>query len=158
MTLLIAKSGRLQKIFKMPQIRPEVKAASVICGLMRFDDLSPGYRGMRSMCFDRGYRKEEYYRNMIFKNIPEMAALPPIFLSTSDEDQLHRMTLDFARVLKANGVVYRLKYFKKGAERRLGHIFNVLHPDYGESAELISDMLSFFTGSAGGKSRFIPNE
>lgn len=73
-----------------------------------------------------------------------MKCLPPIFLTTSDEDELRHMTLNFEKTLEKYGVEYKMKYFKKKENRKLGHIFSILHPEYEESIELIDEMLNFF--------------
>jgi|GEM_PF-2288576 len=96
------------------------------------------------MSFEKGYKKQEYYQNMIFDKIPEMRDLPPVFLATSDEDELRYMTLNFENTLKKHNVRYQMKYFKKIEGKKLGHIFSVLHPGYEESIELIDEMLNFF--------------
>jgi acetyl esterase/lipase len=116
--------------------------------MMHFDEPTIGYWGMRSMCFERKYKRQEYYKNMIFDNIPEMKELPPVFLSTSDEDELRKKTLNFKNTLEKYGVTNQMKYFKKGKSKRLGHMFSILHPEYEESLELINEMLAFFKNSA----------
>ena len=148
MATLISKSEHLQKIFETQALGLDIKSAAVICGMMRFDEPTIGYWGMRSMCFDKGYQKQVYYQNMIFENIPEMKELPPTYLTTSDEDELRKMTLDFAKILEGQNLTHKLKYFKKAEDRKLGHMFCVLHPEYDESVELIDDLLDFFESPA----------
>lgn len=148
MATLISKSERLRELFGTRPIKSDIKSIAVICGMLRVDDPAIGYWGMRSMCFDKGYKKQGCYQNMIFENLPEIKELPPVFLATSDEDELRGMTFDFERTLKKHGVAYELKCFEKGRGRKLGHIFSVLHPGYDESAELIDKMLAFFVKSA----------
>ncbi len=148
MAALIAKSERLQGIFHVAAMDAEIKALALICGMMGFDEPSIGYWGMRSMCFDKGYKKQEYYQNMIFEHLPELSALPPTFLSTSDEDELRHMTLNFEETLKKYGIDYQLKYYQKVPDKRLGHMFSVLHPDYDESCELMDAMTNFFQKAA----------
>ncbi len=145
MAALLLKSPRLRKLFNTPETGLNIKALAIFCGMMRFDAKSIGYRGMRSMCFEKGYQKQDIYRNMIFDQLPEMALLPPVFLSTSQEDELKSMTLDFLRTLQKNKIPCQLKCFPKGQQKRLGHIFAILHPGYEESIELIEEMLAFFT-------------
>jgi acetyl esterase/lipase len=120
---------------------------AIICGMMNIEEHSIGYWRLRSMCLEKGYKKQEYYQNLIFKNIPEIKDLPPTFLSTSEEDLLRGMTLNFENTLKKYNVKYSLKYFNKVHNRRLGHIFSILHPEYAESIELIDEMLNFFISS-----------
>lgn len=145
---LIAKSERLQKLFNTSKINVDIKAEGIVCGLMNIEESSIGYWGLRSMCLERGYKKQEYYQNLIFDNIPEMKDLPPNFLTTSDEDELRSMTLKFEKTLKKYNVEYKMKYYKRKEGKKLGHMFSILHPEYEESIELIDEMLSFFKSKA----------
>lgn len=144
MAALISQNERLQKLFKVKNTDLNFKAISIISGMMSFDNNKLIYRGLRSICFDRGYKTQEYYKNMIFENIPEIKDLPPVFLATSEEDELRFMTLGFERVLKRYNVKYMLKNYGKTDNRILGHIFSVHYPEYEESIELIDEMIKFF--------------
>jgi len=144
MTELISGSERLQKLFGVPELNVDIKAAGINCGMMNLEDPMIGFRLLRSVCLEIGYQEQEYYQNLIFDNIPEMKDLPPVFLTTSEEDPLRHMTLNFEKTLKKNGVEYKLKYFKKKRGTRLGHVFSVFHPDYMEGKEMIDEMLDFF--------------
>lgn len=144
MVALIAKSERIQKLFKTKKVNVDFKAMAINCGMMNIEEKKIGYWGLRSMCLERGYKKHEYYQNLIFDNIHEMKDLPPTFLTTSDEDELRHMTLNFQKTLEKYSVKHRMKYFEKGGARKLGHMFSVLNPEYEESIELIDEMLDFF--------------
>lgn len=144
MVTLTSKSKRLQKIFNTEMMNIDIKAVAVECGLMNIEESTIGYWGMRSMCLDKGYKNQEYYKNLIFENIPEMKDLPPVYLTTNDEDKLKKMTLKFEKTLQKYGVKYKLKHFKKSKTKKLGHIFSIFYPEYEESIELMDDMLSFF--------------
>lgn len=147
MAALIAKSEHLQKLFNTEKIGVDIQAMSIISGMMTFYENTIGYWGMRTMCFEKRYKKQEYYRNMIFDTIPEIKDLPPTFLATSDEDELRHMTLSFEKVLKSHNVTYQMKYFEKKEGKKLEHMFSILHPEYEESVELIDAMLNFFTSN-----------
>ncbi len=144
MAVLISKSERLQKLFNTEKIDVDIKAVAIVCGLMNLEENSISYWGLRSMCLERGYKKHEYYQNLIFDNIHEMKDLPPFFLATSDEDELRNMTLNFGRTLRKYGVKYKMKYYEKKEDKKLGHMFSIFHPEYKESVELIDEMLNFF--------------
>lgn len=144
MAVLITQNERLQKIFNTVKTEINFKAISIICGMMDFDKEELKYWGMRSICFDRGYKSQEYYKNMIFNSIPEMKDLPPVFLTTSEEDELCNMTLNFEKTLKKYNVKYQLKYHQKSNGKRLGHIFSIQYPEYEESKELLDEMIQFF--------------
>lgn len=144
MAALLLKSPRLRKVFDAPDVDLPVKALCVISGMLHVDAPSIGYWGMRSMCFAKGYLKQDTYRSMLFGKLAEMELLPPVFLVTSEEDELQKMTFHFARILRTRNVAHQLKCFEKGEIKRLGHIFPVQHPEYGESEACIEEMLAFF--------------
>jgi len=144
MTELISGSKRLQKLFDVPELNIDIKAAGINCGMMNLEDGMLGFRLLRSVCLEKGYKKQEYYQNLIFDNIPEMKDLPPVFLTSNDEDPLRHMTLHFEKTLKKNEVEYKLLYFKKKKGTRLGHVFSIFHPEYSEGREMIDEMLRFF--------------
>lgn len=144
MAALLLKSPRLRKVFDAPDVALSVKALCVVSGLLRVDAPSIGYWGMRSMCFAKGYSRQEPYRSMQFGTLDELALLPPVFLSTSEEDELQKMTFHFARILQKRNVAHQLKCFETGKTRRLGHIFPIQHPEYEESEAFMEDLLAFF--------------
>lgn len=154
MAVLIAQNERLQKLFNAKKTAINFKAISIICGMMNFHMDGLKYWGLRSVCFNRGYKRKEYYKNMIFNDIPEMKGLPPVFLTTSEEDELSFMTLDFEKILKKYDVKYQMKYFKRKDGRQLGHIFGIQYPEYDESKELFDEMIGFFQTAAGINSYF----
>lgn len=144
MAVLIAQNERLQKIFNVEKVALDFKAVSIICGMMDFNKDELKFRLLRSLCFERGYANKEYYKNMIFNGIPEMKNLPPVFLTTSEEDELSYMTYSFEETLKKYNVKHKLKYYDKKENRKLGHVFGVLYPEYDESKELLDEMIQFF--------------
>jgi len=146
MAVLISKSSRLQQVYDVPPVQLDFKAMALISGMMCFDKKSILYWGLRSICFDRGYKRQDTYKNMIFSSLAEIKDLPPVFLATSEEDELKYMTYDFENVLKENGVCNQLVCAPKVEGRRLGHVFSILNPDFEESDELINKMTDFFIG------------
>lgn len=144
MTSLISRSERLQSMFKVSTVKLNIKSTGIISGMMKFYSNNPFFWFLRKISFEQNYINKPYYRSMIFESLPEIKDLPPIYLSSSDEDKIRDMTLNFARTLEENKVKYRLKYFKKNKDRRLKHVFCIMHPEYEESVELINDMLLFF--------------
>lgn len=144
MVALIAKSERLRTLFDVDKILLKIKAISLIGGMMRFDSPFFAYTAVRWVCFERGYRTQEYYQNMRFNNLPEIEALPPVFLATSEQDALRTMTFDFEKTLQSHGVPYQLEYTKRVPKKHLGHLFSIYHPSYRESAALIDNMVGFF--------------
>lgn len=146
---LTTKSKRMQKLFGTENPDLDIKAVGLVSGLMNLEANSIGYWGLRSMCLEKGYKKQPFYQNLIFNKIPEIKDFPPTFLTTSDEDELRFMTLNFEKTLKQHNIPYKMKYFKKQEGMKFEHIFSVFYPERTESAELIEEMLEFFKSKAG---------
>lgn len=144
MAAMLSQRERMQGIFHVLPANMSFRALGIISGLMNFDKDDFKYRGLRSVCFDRGYKRQEYYECMIFRNTHEMRNLPPVFLITSEEDELRDMTLDFIRTLEKFNIKHELKDYSKGGNKRLGHIFCVQFPEYEESNVAIDNMVRFF--------------
>jgi hypothetical protein len=101
------------------------------------------YWGMRSMILEKGYKKQEYYQNLILGNIPEINSLPPLFVTTNGDDELDFMTIYFVNILEKNNVEHKFYYLEKNKQRKLGHVFNVLHLEWEESISLNNAMLEY---------------
>jgi acetyl esterase/lipase len=113
------------------------------CGLMAFYQRSVGYWGMRSMVFDKGYKHDDKYRNMIWREVPELAALPKTFLISNSKDELRYMTTGFKRILDEKGITNRLNY---QIDNALGHMAVIYNPDAADCAAVIDDMAKYLLG------------
>lgn len=147
MSALISKSERLRHLFKTPKVGLDIKAIALHCGLMCVNEGRMRYRWWRRMCFDKGYKNQEYYQSMIFEGNPEIKNLPPVFMTSGDDDEIGEMTLRFKKVLKKNGIKHKMKYFDKTEDKRLGHVFCIKYPDYDESVEILDEQIKFFMNS-----------
>jgi acetyl esterase/lipase len=143
MAVLISGSKKLRNIFNIPELNLQINAMAIISGLMELEHSSIGYWGMRSMVLENGYKKQGYYKELILKNSPEIINLPPIFLTTNGDDELEFMTVYFEKILKKNNMEYLYCYIEKNKEKKLGHMFNVLYPDWEESIKLNNSMLEY---------------
>lgn len=143
MAVLISKSQRLQNIFNIGKSDLKINAMAIINGFMEWTHNDIKYWGMRSMILEKGYKKQEYYQNLILKNIPEISSLPPLFITTNGDDALDFMTFYFINILKKNNVEHEFYYFEKNKQRKLRHMFNTFHPEWEESINLNNAMLKF---------------
>jgi acetyl esterase/lipase len=143
MTAVVLESPRLQDIFDVPNVDIDIDALALVSGLMELEHKSIGYWGMRSVCLEKGYKKQEYYQNMMLKNIPEIENLPPVFMTTNGDDGLDFMTLDFEELLKENDLEYEFYFIPKNKRKKLGHVFNVSYPEWDESIALNNAMLEY---------------
>jgi acetyl esterase/lipase len=143
MAVLISRSERLQNIFNIGKSNLNINAMAVISGFMDWTRGELQYWGMRSMILEKGYKKQEYYQNLILENIPEINSLPPLFVTTNGDDELEFMTLYFVNILEKNKMEHKFYYLEKNKQRKLGHIFNVLHLEWEESVSLNKAMLEY---------------
>ena len=143
MAVLISNSQRLQNIFNIGKSNLRISAMAIISGFMEWTRSEIKYWGMRSMMLEKGYKKHEYYQNLILENISEINSLPPLFVTTNEDDELDFMTLYFINILRKNDMNYKFYYLEKNKQRRLGHMFNILHPEWEESINLHNAMLEF---------------
>ena len=143
MAVLISENQRLQNIFNIGKSNLKVNAMAIINGFMEWTRIEFKYWGMRSMILEKGYERQEYYQNLILGNIPEINSLPPLFVTTNWDDELEFMTLYFLNILEKNNMEHKFYYLEKNMQRKLGHSFNILHPEWEESINLNNAMLEY---------------
>ena len=95
------------------------------------------------MILEKGYKKQEYYQNLILDNIPEINSLPPLFVTTNGDDELDFMTFYFVDILEKNNVEHEFYYLEKNRQRKLGHMFNLLNPEWEESINVNNAMMEY---------------
>jgi hypothetical protein len=142
MATLISKSQRLQEVFNVKKPEINIKALSLNCGFFEIERKGVQWWGMRSMLFNKGYKKQEYYKNLIFNSLPDILILPPVFITSNEDDELKFMTEYFVEILVNNGLEHTY-YYPQETERKLGHVFNILHLDWEESKNLNNAMLEY---------------
>jgi acetyl esterase/lipase len=143
MAVLISENERLQNIFNIGKSNLKINAMAIISGFMEWTRSELKYWGMRSMMLEKGYKKQEYYKYLILENIPEINSLPPLFVTTNGDDELDFMTLYFVNILEKNNMEYKFYYLEKNKQRKLGHVFNILHLEWRESINLNNAMLEY---------------
>ncbi len=111
----------LREDFGLPAREYKYKGLIADCGLLHFYKPSIAYWGMRGMIFPKGYKKDRRYAYLQFEKNESISKLPKVALITNRKDVLRKMTYHFERVLKSNGVQYRL--YDGGADGHTGIIF-----------------------------------
>jgi acetyl esterase/lipase len=143
MSVLVSKNERLQKLFNSDKSNLDIKAMGLISGFMDWTRNEFKYWGLKSSILEKGYKSREYYHNMILENIPEINTLPPLFITSNEDDSLDFMTQKFVNIVEEKNVAHLFLYLKKDEQKTLGHIFNVLHLDWEESHQLNNAMLEY---------------
>jgi len=145
MAALVSVSERLQNVFNLHKPNIKINALAINCGFMELERKGIKYWGMRSMILEKGYKKQKYYEDLIIKNLPEIKNIPPLFITSNGDDELNFMTFYFVDVLKKNKLVYKYYYLEKDKNKKLGHCFNIIHPDWEESIKLHSEIVEYFS-------------
>jgi acetyl esterase/lipase len=143
MSVLISKNERLQNVFNIGKSNLNIKAMGLISSFIDWTRNDIHYLSLRSMILEEGYKEQEYYQNMILKNIPEINSLPPLFITTNDDDEFDFMTHNFVDILKEKNMDHEFHYLAKNNNKKLGHVFNILHLDWNESHQLNNAMLEY---------------
>ena len=137
MESLIVQSARLRAVYSCADKGFERYQGLILdCGMLSFYQKSVGYWGMRSIAFERGYKRLDTYRNMLWEQLPELALLPRVFLVSNAKDELRQMTLEFERLLTARGVQHTLNY--QDAEI-LGHVAILYNTEKAKCAEILDE-------------------
>lgn len=142
-TLTIGNS-QLQELFNTEGSDLNVKALSLTSGFFHFDSPALAYRGMRPICFGKKYKKAPWYQAMRLMHLSALDQVPPLFIATSEEDQLKEMTDYCITILETRSIPHQLYVAPKGETHELRHMFNLFHPTWEESIALNEAMLKFF--------------
>ena len=139
---LVSESQRLQNVFNVKKPNIKINALAVNCGLLELERRGPKWWGMRSVIFERGYKKQKYYQDLILKKLPEIRLLPPVFVTSNSDDDLDFMSFYFINILKENKLDYDFYYIERGS-RKLRHCFDIFNPEREESINLRNTMLEY---------------
>jgi acetyl esterase/lipase len=142
MAILISESPRLQEIFNVGKPNININALAINCGFLEMESKRFKIWAMRSVILEKGYKKKEYYQHLIFKNIPEIKNLPPVFITSNKDDAVNFFTFYFVDLLKKNNIEYKFYYIENN-ERKLRHCFDVFNPAREESVLLHKEMLDY---------------
>jgi pimeloyl-ACP methyl ester carboxylesterase len=142
---IIAKSERLQNVFNVNKPNININAIAINCGLLEIERRGIRWWGMRWTIFERGFRRREYYQDLILKNLSEITYLPPVFVTSNVDDELDFMSFYFVNILEENDLEHIFYFMERNpiTNRRLGHNFDLLHPEWEESIHLRNVMLEY---------------
>lgn len=124
--------------------------------------ISHGVCNVAALGFSKGkmnkYVDEEMHRLMFGKkpqasplfakaSFEETAAglvLPPVFLISSEPDRFYPQSVALRQYLQKTNAVFGALFWQRSQGEQLGHVFQVLHPEWAESVETNKAMLAFF--------------
>jgi acetyl esterase/lipase len=142
MTTLVSESQRLQDFYNVGKPNIRISALATNCGFLEMESKRFKIWAMRSVILEKRYKKQEYYHNLIFKNLPEIKNLPPVFITSNEDDAVKYMSFSFVDLLKENNIEHKFYYIENN-ERKLRHCFDVFNPHREESVKLHTEMLAY---------------
>ena len=106
----------------------------------------PVMREMERLWFGRRPKENPIYERSGLPGTADSKTYPPVLVITSAADGLFPHSEALMRYLDKNGFEYELCAPDPGAQgaEKLGHVFNVLHPEWKESAAVNRDIAEFF--------------
>ena len=119
----------------------EYKGILLDCGLMNFYKNSIAYWGMRRMIFQKKYKSDKRYRDIIFEKNDELYKLPKTVVLTNSKDELKEMSYYFKELLDKNKV--QAKIIDKGNDGHMGIIFK---PYTEENQTIIDEIIKYLKG------------
>ena len=139
--VLNSQSSRLRDVFRLAEVETlQYLGLALNCGFMIFYQRTLAYRLLRQMVFPENYENDDRYHNMIWNQIPELAALPKTFLSSNKKDELRNMTRMFKQILDERGVPNHMNYQTTGS---LGHMAIIYDPGSAECSAVIDEMVGY---------------
>lgn len=120
---------------------PAIRATAVTCPVGSFvakDAVSRVFKNLAGRLYS-----DDMKRTMSYEGFAD-ATYPEVCIVTTDTDiPIHYSTRGIHEYMEANGIPHQYHVFQ-GKENKLGHVFNVLHPDWPESIEANQAILDFF--------------
>jgi acetyl esterase/lipase len=142
MATLVSESQRLQDVFSISKPDIRISALAVTSSFLMMESKRFRFWSMKSVVLERGYQRKEYYRDLIFKNLPEIVNLPPVFITSNEDDFTNFMSFNFADLLKERNVEHKFHYIENTGGK-LRHGFNIWNPAREESVRLHDEMLEY---------------
>lgn len=125
----------------------KIKAGGLICGVYDFSKFNPLIRFFMKpyaqIMLGENLKKSQNTQILSFMNIFN-GQIPPLYIMSSKQDFISSQTFNLIDFLKQNNVFYKFRFWDKGLENKLTHVFNVLYPNYKESIITNNEMCQFF--------------
>lgn len=151
-SLLVAavqNSSYLQNYFGVAPVETGIKGIAASCPMTELhsavsqNDMTS--RFLRKNALHSGRDKDTIFvNNVSFPTVLDHCTFPEIFLLTTPTDQeLHGASKTLHQQLTERGIAHVYREYTS-QERDLGHVFNVVNPEYPESVSANQEMLDYF--------------
>ncbi len=131
----------MQKKINVKPAGPDIRATAVTCPVGSFvadDIISKVFRNLAGRLYDKDEKLLFSYEGFMDETYPEVA-----IITTETDVPIHTATKGIHNYMEAKGIAHEYKVFE-GKEHKLGHVFNILHPDWEESIEANEFLADFF--------------
>ncbi len=152
----IMQSEKLQRIYR-EEIVPSLSVkglflTSPVHDMMMFaHPNNPVCKEFAVKIFGADYENSPYIHCSSFKQIADEVTLPPVFLTSAQQDIFRGQSIKFEALLKKYGVTYKFIFLKRNSAHKYEHAFNMLYPDWDESKKLNGLAANFFKNIMSGK-------
>ncbi|MFP3156179.1 alpha/beta hydrolase [Lachnospiraceae bacterium ZAX-1] len=138
----------LQGIYEVFPTKWNIKALAINHGVAELnaailDNGLPG-KEYAKMLFGDHPKKSPWYGHASFSETAKDVTLPPILLITSEADDLYKYSILLKEYLEHKNISFEYIFWAKDQGENLGHVFNVLYPEWLESQKTNAQILSFF--------------
>ncbi|MBE6736768.1 MAG: alpha/beta hydrolase [Ruminococcaceae bacterium] len=131
----------LQEYFKVTAPEVKIKGTALTCPVGSFldpDIVSTAFRNLAGRLYDTKGKMNISYQGFADETYPEVC-----IITTDTDVPIHTNSEAVHKWLDFKGVRHEYKSFESQGNK-LGHVFNVLHPDWPESIEANQMILDFF--------------
>lgn len=126
--------------------RIRLQAVAATCPAFRLSGEGPAGAAIRSfvgLMYPEGVSEEYLEQFDVLRLVKESEYPPLIVITTPDDELLYAEDLELENALQERGRPYAFRVYES-RENRLGHVFNVLYPEFAESEEANRDIAAFF--------------
>lgn len=130
--------------------RIELRAAAATCPAFRLTGerlAGTAIRSLVRLMYLEGVSEEFLEQFDVLGLVKESEYPPLIVVTTPDDELLYEEDLELEKALRERARDYAFRVYES-RENRLGHVFNVLYPEFAESRNANRDITSFFLGHA----------
>jgi len=149
LTAAVSESEYLQKYFGVRQVSAGIRGTAASCPMTEIrsarDKKDITSRFIRKNTLHSGrLHDDEFIDNVSIPYLLDKCAFPEVFLLTTPTDSLlYQEAKRLHETLAKRSIPHQYREYQS-AERELGHVFNVMNPEYPESVMANDDILEFF--------------
>lgn len=144
--VMLQGNRSFQERIRVTPGRCEIRAAAPTCPAFSLSIEGPAGTALAQLVplmYPEGVEPDDLETFNVLRLIPE-SEFPPLIITTTPSDALlYEEDLILAKQLADSGREYEL-HVCEGQTNSLGHVFNVLYPEWEESRAANGDILSFF--------------